>query len=59
MNKKVTKITLHRETVRRLTVPDLKEVAGGATITLPCTISCDGTCHGASCKTICNSICCP
>jgi len=60
MNKGVSKITLHRETLRRLTVADLREVAGGATLTIPCTNTCGATCRGNTCnKTICVSVCCP
>lgn len=60
MDKRAIKITLHRETLRLLTVADLREAAGGATATLPCTNTCGQTCHGGSCdKTVCVSVCCP
>jgi hypothetical protein len=59
MNKRASKITLHRETLRRLTVADLREAAGGVTL-IPCTNTCGQTCHGGTCdKTVCASVCCP
>jgi hypothetical protein len=43
------RLTLHRETVRTLTSPELAALGGAAEITgtasLTCPVSCQGTCH--------------
>jgi hypothetical protein len=55
MKKSAKKMTLHRETLRQLYTPGLREAVGGLTPT--CGGTCWNTC-GHTCATQC-SLCCP
>jgi hypothetical protein len=65
MKRNVSRLKLHRETLRTLASPELEGVQGGNyTITLRTVVTCDriscgGTCGAATCGVICNSSVCP
>lgn len=51
MNKKPSKLSLNRESLRRITLPDLERAAGG--FSGPPTFICMSGCIGATCATRC------
>jgi len=48
------KLKLHRETVRALTSAQLRDAAGAATGTIPCSVqTCATECNRATCRSTC------
>ena len=55
MKKKVSKLSLHRETLAHLSDPSLERAAGGATYEKSCLLSCFAGCSDIGCTDTCPS----